>query len=147
MKNLNKDIWGPLIWNVIHIISTKLNKHNQISFYNIIYFELIPNIIPCNICTSHYMQFIRNISFNKNKDLENKLYHFHNSVSHRLNKETVKCFSCYSIKYSKMCCGEVFKLLKNLINYYNKNNEINLKTNTNNFLVFLQKNKKKIFNC
>lgn len=58
------------------------------------------------------MQFIRNISFNKNKDLENKLYHFHNSVSHRLNKETVKYFSCYSIKYSKMCCGEVFKLLQ-----------------------------------
>ena len=109
MNKLDKNIWGPIIWNIIHIISTKLSNHNQIPFYNIIYFELIPNIIPCNICTSHYIQFIRNISFNK--DLENKLYEFHNSVSYRLNKETKKCFSCYSVKYSKMCCGEVFKLL------------------------------------
>lgn len=150
MNQNDKNIWGPIIWNIIHIIGEKYKNYKQTSVFFKIYSYYIPNIIPCKICNNHFVKFIKETSFNSYKypnNLEYKLYNFHNKVSIRIGNDQACCFECYNQKYKKMCCGEVFFYLKKLKAYYLKSNKIQFVKYVDDFSLFLEKNKKIIFNC
>ena len=138
MNQIDKKIWGPIIWNIIHIISITYKNDKQTDLFITIYKKFILSIIPCNKCINDYANYINNITFSP-KDLEYKLYDFHNNVSKRINNKTITCKNCNNKKYSNLCCSNIFKLLQQLKDYYRNSDDIN------EFIKFLNNNKDMIF--
>tara|TARA_Y100000389_G_C17413620_1_gene492375 strand:- start:976 stop:1401 length:426 start_codon:yes stop_codon:yes gene_type:complete len=104
---MNKNIWGPSIWNVIHtatinypVLPTMENR-NHIS--NLIH--SISEQIPCTICKEHFKEKIH--QFPINDVSREKLFKWgvdiHNQVNKQLNKKQLsykKVKKIYETKYN-----------------------------------------------
>ncbi len=151
MSNLDKRIWGPIIWDMIHIISTKFINSNQTDIFKKIYRYFILEIIPCSYCYNSYHNFINGYIINY-RDLEYKLYLYHNSVNRKLNKREITLSEYDMLNYHSKCCGVINRNLDFLLHYYLENNAhrnyINMvkefKTFINNNRNFIFHNKKNI---
>jgi len=145
MSNFDPSIWGPLIWNIIHIISNRYKKTNQKHIIMEIYKYYIPNILPCHDCRHHYRKFIKK-QFFYSQSFKYQLYNFHQSVTNRIKKEDRSyCKECYDKKYSNFCCSDVEKNINKLINYYYSINANNYVKELKMFLNFLNNNKSNIY--
>ena len=144
MGNLDSSIWGPFIWNIIHIISDKYKKSNQKHIIIKIYKYYIPNILPCHECRHHYKKFIKKVSFDS-KNFKYQLYNFHQRVTNRIRKQHGSyCKGCYDEKYSSLYYNNIENNISQLRNYYSINAK-NYVKELNKFLNFLNKNKSIIY--
>lgn len=87
-------IWGPHVWNFLHIFCEKVNSNKFYEKKKDI-FDIIQNIcanLPCPECSSDALSLLNNyplISNVKSKeDLKMYIYHFHNKVNEKLTKES-----------------------------------------------------------
>ena len=137
MSNLpNKNIWGPSLWNIIHILSTKYKYENQTNLFLTIYLNILPNTLPCPICINHYNSFFNNLNFNP-YNFEVKLYDFHNNVSIQNRKRPSYDYQYYSKVFSQQDYRYIFKMIDRLKLYYSKfglYNQINALNNLKNII-------------
>lgn len=122
MSNLpNANIWGPSLWNIIHILSTKYKYQKQQQLFLTIYLNIIANILPCSICLKHYNNFFSNLNFNPNY-FEVNIYDFHNNVTIKKGKRPSYNYQYYSNIYSSQNYTYVFKMIDKLKLYFSKFN-------------------------
>ena len=117
----NKNIWGPSLWNIIHILSTKYKYPKQQQLFFTIYLNIIPNILPCSICLKHYNNFFNNLDFNPNY-FEVNIYDFHNNVTIKNRNRPSYNYQYYSNIYSSQNYTYVFKMIDKLKLYFYKFN-------------------------
>ena len=89
---MSKNIWGPKLWYIIHnisYISPKKITNKYIFLYNIFYYKVIPNIIPCSLCKMNYLIHIKynKINLKNKRNFINWTIHIHNTVNKTLNKK------------------------------------------------------------
>jgi hypothetical protein len=62
-KNVSKNKWGPILWNLFHSFSINNNKkitENKKHLYYIFYTTFI-YIVPCIVCADHYSTILNDI--------------------------------------------------------------------------------------
>ena len=82
------NLWGPILWKIIHITAFNANdnfsKNKYIEFY-----KTFAYIIPCSICKNEYLRKINLFPlekfFNNKNDMINWTILIHNSVN-RINR-------------------------------------------------------------
>ncbi len=145
MTEISEKIWGPLIWNIIHVISSKYVNYDQMSIFIKIYRHFILRIIPCEECFNHYRDYINELLFIPNK-LEYNMYLFHNNVRAKVGKNKISYTNYDNIRYNKRNHNDINNLLNELKNYYyNVNVNYKFINAIDDFFNFLDKNKNIIF--
>lgn len=139
MISVDKVIWGPFIWSVMHIISTKYKFNRQSNLFNLIYKKYITSIIPCKECLTHYKSFINSQNISPTS-FELNLYKFHDQVSVKIGKNTTSNYNLYHKEYSVYGLNEINIILNKLKNYYYRSGYINLGKNVTDFINFLNFN-------
>lgn len=86
-------LWGPHVWNFLHIFCEKIKNEEFLSKKDKIY-SVIHSIcvnLPCPECSEDATNLLNSFSLQnnvKNKtDLKMYLYHFHNKINAKLNKD------------------------------------------------------------
>ena len=137
--------WGPIVWSIIHIISSKYINYDQMSIFITIYRNFIVNIIPCQKCFEEYRAFIKDLLFIPNK-LEYSMYIFHNNVRRKLGSSEMSYTNYDKIRYNKQNNNDINNLLNELKDYYISVNVGSKYIEAiDEFLNFLDKNKNIIF--
>jgi hypothetical protein len=127
---MNKSVWGPCTWNVLHVLSMKIKESDFSSHKN----KLIDMIIkicshlPCPICSMHAKQLMGKYNIRRiqtKEGLVKTLFLIHNEVNKKLKKphfeyekikniylsmNTRQVFTDYYNKYSVMNFGEKMML-------------------------------------
>lgn len=90
-------IWGPYVWATIHLICLgapeRFNSGDAAAYR--IFFENLPNILPCETCKEHLIQNLKNVpmdtAFNGGRDtLFAWSVKLHNQVNQMLGKPVVR---------------------------------------------------------
>jgi len=112
---LKREIWGPHLWYSIHFIAlgypneaSNIDKQNYKNFY-----INIPNIIPCEECSKHFIDSLNNYQIDNYLDNKNKLFEWTVIIHNEVNK----------------LLGKKIWNLDNALNHYNN---FNIKNNNNN---------------
>lgn len=137
---MNKNIWGPIYWYIIHkivhnFIENKTIKNSDILINKIKRFYIIlPYILPCNKCSDHTIKYIEkdNPSECKNAvDLFQWTFKFHNYTNIFLKKKKYTHdilfqydnFLNHEMLYNFLIVLEKLKIVSSnffYINYYNE---------------------------
>ncbi len=93
---LGPDVWGPHGWKFLHFVALgypkKPTNEDKINYKT--FFMLIPNILPCSICSNHYIENLKQYPITDDI-LEDKIKLFnwtvnmHNKVNILNGKQTV----------------------------------------------------------
>ena len=119
---MQKSVWGPATWKVIHCLSFKSNKNiktNELNDLKNIISQIMANL-PCPYCASHAISYLSSTNFKSIKninDLITYLFNFHNNVNMRLNKPTITLDEHNKI-YTEM---NLVNTMQNFIDIYKKN--------------------------
>ena len=93
MRGMRPSVWGPILWNTMHIISLgypeepdNTTQQAAASFY-----RSLSSLIPCPICREHYTKLIRVIPpATESKDALIKwVFTIHNQVNNELGKAEI----------------------------------------------------------
>ena len=91
--SMRPSIWGPILWNTMHIISlgypddpTSEIQSDASSFY-----RSLSSLIPCPICREHYAQYIKQSppATESKKALVEWVWTIHNNVNKQLGKTEI----------------------------------------------------------
>jgi len=104
---VKKDTWGRYTWIFFHSVIYKLKNENDLEGIKTIiqFINTICNLIPCSICRTHALKYLKNnnISNMKTKtQLKLYMYTFHNYVNKRLNTEILNVKQCDAIYENKI---------------------------------------------
>ena len=139
MINIDKNVWGPLLWSIMHIAAVKYRYNSQSNFNKMFFKVYVPTLIPCNECLKHYSSYINAENISPTK-FEVSLYKFHDSVSKRMGKKTNSNYNSYHREYSKYGYTQIILLSNKLKNYYYNLGYINMGNNVENFINFVNLN-------
>lgn len=119
---MQKSVWGPATWKVIHCLSFKANKNIKKDEFNELknIISRIMSNLPCPYCTSHAISYLSTTNFKSIQninDLTLYLFNFHNNVNIRLNKPTISIQEHNTI-YNDM---NMVNTVQTFINIYQKN--------------------------
>jgi len=108
---MNKSIWGPVIWNFIHISS--LHYTDIDSYIKFIY--LLQDLLPCSVCKEHLKQNLinlplSNINLNNNYNTFLWSYYLHSTVNKQLKKQDISIKNALD-KYASIPTTQFYKLL------------------------------------
>jgi hypothetical protein len=85
--------WGASFWTLFHVLTIKYDE-KKVSIKEILNFiNGICNVLPCIICRSHAIKYIRNYNIKKiitKNDLQKFVLNFHNSVNIMLKRDIFK---------------------------------------------------------
>lgn len=99
-------VWGPLMWNTLHIISfnypvhpTEADKEHYYQFIN-----SLTKVIPCGKCRDNLKKNLEDTNFNKSKlkdrdTFSRFVYNLHNIVNHNLNKPSYLTYEAIRDRY------------------------------------------------
>lgn len=84
---MNSDVWGPGAWTFLHSITFtyphKPDYNTRKEFYN--FFDNLKNVLPCNICMSHYKKHLKDSPLinhlDSKEDLIKWLINIHNKIN------------------------------------------------------------------
>lgn len=118
-------IWGPSAWNFIHFLTIAYpdnpsdeDKNNHKNFI-----RLLPKILPCNICRTHFSKNIENVNLNNVVSSKKNYMHFmwniHNKVN-TINKNPTITFTEFLSLYKNIIDGGSFNpiILYKKVNIY-----------------------------
>lgn len=100
---MSREVWGPKAWDFLHTVTfgfpdnpTEKEKQDALNFFN-----SLPTMLPCKICSEHCRNNIRKIppNVNSKKDLSMWLVNLHNEVNKQLGKGKIYTYSEISKKY------------------------------------------------
>lgn len=92
---MSPDVWGPLFWKTMHIVSLGYNPEpsKQEQDDAIRFFKSLETMLPCNICRSHYSQFMREMPIEQAVGSRDTLiywvFQIHNKVNAHLGKREI----------------------------------------------------------
>ena len=89
---MSPDVWGPIFWHTMHIVSlgynpepSKQEQDDAIRFY-----KSLETMLPCGICRAHYSEFLREMpveqAVGSRDDLIYWVFRLHNKVNVNLGK-------------------------------------------------------------
>lgn len=124
--NINKAIWGNIIWILFHTLAEKL-KDEHISELPVLlnHIILICNNLPCPDCQTHAMTFLKNINKNAVSASKNTLieflWTFHNNVNTRIKKPifTKESLAKYKTANTAQIVKQFILIMKNVKNNNN----------------------------
>jgi hypothetical protein len=121
--------WGPTLWKIIHICSENLGKHSKqiIQKDELLYFNMfqkkLATILPCKICKTHYIEYMKNIkevSYAELKDYGKKYYYnLHKEINDEKQIVSPEYTDLVNI-YGKVSYTDMNNLVKTLNNLYLK---------------------------
>jgi hypothetical protein len=93
---MSKEVWGPLMWGLMHRMADISDRRDIILLWNTI-LKNTAKVLPCELCQKHMADYLMNNGFvPKNwsalsgqqicSHIRNFLHRFHNSVNGRLKK-------------------------------------------------------------
>jgi hypothetical protein len=91
---MQKSVWGPATWKLLHTMVLKINNDasvTQINDLKSILLRIVSNL-PCPYCTSHAVSYFTNSNYKLIQnitDLRYFIFTFHNNVNKRLNKPVI----------------------------------------------------------
>ena len=100
---MSREVWGPKAWDFLHTVTfgypdnpTDKEKQDATNFFN-----SLPTMLPCKICSEHCKQNIKKIppNVNSKKDLSMWLVNLHNEVNRQLGKGKIYTYDEISSKY------------------------------------------------
>ena len=119
---MQKSVWGPATWKLIHCIPIKANKNIKPEEFNELKQILtrIMSNLPCPYCTSHAISYLSTTNYKSIQNLNDLilyLFNFHNSVNIRINKPLIT-FEEHNTIYNDM---NLVNTVQTFINIYQKN--------------------------
>jgi len=121
--NCDPEMWGKHLWYFMEAIACTLNENNKNTIYN--FFELLKDIIPCQECKKHYIEY-----FNKNNlqlYLKNSLtliewlYHLKIDIKKRQNKELPSFSEYYNHIIEYYDVPELYDYIEEIISEIKEN--------------------------
>ena len=105
--HLPPEIWGPLFWSTMHIVSlgypdtpTYAEKRSAKEFYNSFVY-----LLPCAVCRTHFQEILQIMPvetwLDNRASLTEWVWMFHNEVNRRLKKTEVT-MSEFHAQYREM---------------------------------------------
>lgn len=128
----NPSEWGPLLWKIIHVVSTKLGTQtykllqiDELNYYNN-FTRQIGYVLPCKVCKKHYYDYaLKNkkmIEYYELRDYSIKYYlNLHNEINSEKNKsqftkeDFITTYSNIRLSEFNSCIQELNKLLQSYI--------------------------------
>tara|TARA_B110000114_G_C14821352_1_gene288849 strand:+ start:155 stop:607 length:453 start_codon:yes stop_codon:yes gene_type:complete len=145
---MKKDLWGPIIWDLLHCITIKIKDDKFINCRD----ELIKNImsifsnLPCPDCSKHASSLFKKYNvknIQSKKDLVKAIFVIHEDVNKRLRRSNNE----YTIleKYNNYNLKEVVTKYVNILNVSNYSEKMLLysfgkKKFLNSFIKYIKKN-------
>ncbi len=92
----SKEVWGPLVWGLLHKMADNSDRRDVLLLWNTI-LKNTAKVLPCEMCQKHMSDYLMNTQFiPKNwsaltgqqirQHIRHFLHRFHNSVNNRLKK-------------------------------------------------------------
>jgi len=105
--HLPPEIWGPMFWSTLHIISlaypddpTYSEKRAAKELFN-----ALVHLLPCPVCRSHYREIVQRSPvetwLDNRKSLVEWVWMVHNQVNVKLNKPEISLIEFYK-RYNEM---------------------------------------------
>jgi hypothetical protein len=89
---MDKNIWGKHFWFTIHYAAlgypkdaSTEDKKNYKNFY-----EIISKVLPCDYCSSHYEELLKEIPVDNFLDNRDKLFEWTVIIHNRVNRDLKK---------------------------------------------------------
>ncbi len=105
IKNINKHVWGSVVWFLIHFIAANLKTINIEVITSFKAFMMcLRYTVPCPECRQHMFEFLCKVDivdYLKNNQIFEWTVLFHNEVNQRLNKprmEAKNIINVYKLK-------------------------------------------------
>jgi hypothetical protein len=119
----NPSEWGPILWKIIHTITSKLGdqtnkilQNDEMNYYNN-FTKSVGTVLPCKVCRKHYYDYAlknkKNVEYYELRDYSiNYFMKLHNEINREKNKAEFSkdAFECYS----KIRINEFNSLIKEL---------------------------------
>jgi hypothetical protein len=92
---MKSQVWGPIIWYLIHSVAYGIEDDEYFIKYKNYYFNFydsLKKIIPCPICRNHFHKLMKHKDFNNcnsKKDVIQWANQKHNEVNKQLHKPSV----------------------------------------------------------
>ena len=87
-------IWGPCAWLFFHCVTLNYTPEKHCTAGYIKFFQNIVHVLPCATCRANYQELIKRGPFELNTEvfasrhsLSKWLFHVHNAINIRTNKE------------------------------------------------------------
>lgn len=140
--------WGPIIWKFFHTIVESIIEENYYKvnkeLFN--YIKSICNFLPCNQCSNHakeYLKNIKDIHISTKENFIKMLFDFHNEVNKRNKKklfkiEEIEIYKSYSLI---TCYNNFLKIFSKKGNISQLNQSFKRKIILQSFIFWLQGNK------
>lgn len=128
---MDPNVWGKHGWIFLHSITMaypeKPTQNDKVNYKN--FFELLSNVLPCDVCREHFKQYINEIPIDNalvnKKKLVEWLINLHNKTNESLGKpvlnysEVIDIYkNLYSNTEKNVKNDEKKKPVKNENNYY-----------------------------
>ena len=126
---ITPEFWGPILWDFLHYLAKNviINRNNKLQIF--LFLQTISYILPCNICSLHYKNYLYNENILK-QDKISKLYlikwicELHNSVNSKLDK---KIYTFEQCKKRKNQLNNIkFFIFINIIFIYYSNKKLSI---------------------
>ncbi len=87
---MDPELWGPKLWFFLHTVSFEYEPTTNSKREYAIFFNSIKSILPCNICKTHFVEFLKTNPIEKNLESKESLIKWvlacHNNVNRSNNK-------------------------------------------------------------
>ena len=125
----NPSEWGPVLWKIIHIVTTKLGEqtnkilqNDELNYYSN-FTKSIGTALPCNVCRKHYYDYAlknkRTVEYSELRDYSIDYYmKLHNEINEEKSRPifTKEEFEIYR----KIRTNEFNSLIKELNTLFQK---------------------------
>ena len=124
---MSKNVWGPPTWQLLHCMALKAKETiepHHLHELKVIIERLVSNL-PCPMCSGHAITYFKINQFQRIQTLQQLqqfLFHFHNSVNSRLQKSLLS-YEDHLTLYRYM---NIESVVQNMFNVYQHMNSTNV---------------------
>jgi len=125
----NPSEWGPVLWKIIHTVSTKLGnqtnkilQNDELNYYNN-FTRNIGTVLPCKVCRKHYYDYaLKNKRTIEYYELRDYSINYYMKLHNEINEEKSKpLFTREEFEiYTKIRTNEFNSLIKELNTLFQK---------------------------
>lgn len=89
MKDSDPSVWGPSLWNVLHITATSISTSENVSAFKSL-LQSLKTLLPCASCRAHFSAYLdAHADLTDGESCMVFVNALHNAVNTRLSKPTV----------------------------------------------------------
>jgi len=125
----NASEWGPVLWKIIHVLSTKLGnqtnkilQNDELNYYNN-FTKNLGTVLPCKVCRKHYYDYaLKNKKTVEYSELRDYSINYYMKLHNEINEEKSKpVFTKEEFElYTKIRTSEFNSFIKELNTLFQK---------------------------